>query len=141
AAAGPAARWWWSSASSPAVAGNRPAGPGAPWPSRPPRTRRRSSPRPRCGRATSGGLRQVCAPRRRDGRAGDVDEHLGPRRARLGARVHADLPWQVVALAAVARRARRDDVLPARRPSLGARDDVVDGQIGPRAAVLARPPV
>ena len=65
----------------------------------------------------------------------------GLRRARLAARVHVCLRRQPVALAAVARRARGDDVLPARVAALGARDDVVDRQARTGAAVLARPAV
>ena len=60
---------------------------------------------------------------------------------RLDARVHVDLVRQPVALAAVARRAGRDDVVPARRAALRARDHVVDGEAGAGAAVLALPAV
>src|SRR6185295_20097168 len=55
--------------------------------------------------------------------------------------VHPGLLGQAVALAAIARRAGGDDVLPARVAALGPRDDVVDGEVRARAAVLAGPAV
>src|SRR5204862_698750 len=89
----------------------------------------------------SGRFWEPLPPRGRDRRARDVDEDLRVRHAWRMARVHADLLGQRVALAAVAGRARRDDVLPGRGAALRAGDDVVDGEVGARAAVLAGPAV
>src|SRR5436305_3485729 len=56
--------------------------------------------------------------------------------------MHVGLARQPVALAAVAWRAARDDVVPRRRAALGARDHVVDGEVASLAsAVLAGPAV
>src|SRR4051812_46170338 len=85
--------------------------------------------------------RQVLAPRRRNRRRGELDEDVGAWGVRLGARVHVDLVREAVRLAAVARGARGDDVVPAGAAALGARDDVVDGQARAGAAVLAHPAV
>src|SRR6185312_10537247 len=89
----------------------------------------------------SGGLRQVLQPGLRDRRAGDVDEDLRARGAGGAARVHAGLTGQAVGLAAVARGAGGDDVVPAGGAALGAGDHVVDRQVRTRAAVLAGPAV
>src|SRR3954465_5525829 len=86
-------------------------------------------------------VQQVLLPGRRDRRRRELDEDVRARDPRLDPGVHVDLVRQPVALAAVARRARSDDVVPPRRAALGARDHVVDGQRGARAAVLARPAV
>src|SRR5205823_1060846 len=86
-------------------------------------------------------LGQPLTPRRRDRRRRDVDEDLWVWGAGLARRVHVRLDRRHVALAAVAGRARGDDVLPARRPTLAARDHVVDGEVRARAAVLAGPAV
>src|SRR4051812_2450092 len=62
----------------------------------------------------SGGfVEQVLLPGRRDGRRGELDEDVGARGARLHPRVHVHLVRQPVTLAAVARRAGGDDVVPA----------------------------
>src|SRR5947208_1539605 len=61
---------------------------------------------------------QVLPPGRRDRRRGELDEDVSARRPRLHARVHVDLVREPVALAAVARRAGRDDVVPARAAAL-----------------------
>ena len=84
---------------------------------------------------------QPRTPRGRDGRAGDVDEDVRARRRRPAPAGASRLRREVVALAAVAGRAGGDDVVPVRRAALGARDDVVDGEVRLRAAVLARPSV
>ena len=55
--------------------------------------------------------------------------------------VHAGLAGQAIALAPIAGRARGDDVLPAGGAALGARDHVIDGQVGARATVLAHPAI
>ena len=56
--------------------------------------------------------------------------------------MHTGLVRRPVALAAVARGAGGDDVLPDRQAAAAARDDVVDGQaVGLVAAVLAGPRV
>src|SRR5437773_6999676 len=55
--------------------------------------------------------------------------------------MHAGLPWRAVSLAPVAGCARGDDVLPARFAAFRAWNDVVDGEVGARAAVLAGPAV
>src|SRR5437868_5200749 len=78
--------------------------------------------------------RQILQPRRWDRRTCDVDEDAGVRRVRLLEQLHADLARKGVSLAAVARRARRDDVVPARLTALGSRDHVIDGQVGAGAA-------
>ncbi len=67
----------------------------------------------------------------------DRDEDVGSRGAGLGARVHADLGGQPVALAQVARRAGGDDVVPRRAAAARARDHVVHGEVRAGAAVLA----
>src|ERR1700704_4306682 len=89
----------------------------------------------------SGCLWRVLHPGRGDGWAGDVNEDLRAGRARGVARMHPGLPWQPVPLTPVAGRAGGDDVLPARGAALRARDDVIDRQVGARAAVLAGPAV
>src|SRR5215210_3276404 len=86
-------------------------------------------------------MQQVLLPGRRDGRRGELDEDMGARRVGLHARVHVDLVRQPVALAAVARRAGGDDVVPPRASALGARDHVVDREARAGAAVLALPAV
>src|SRR5690348_13019650 len=63
-----------------------------------------------------GGLRrarEVLARGRRDGRRSQLDDDVGARGVGLGARVHVDLVRQPVGLAAVARGAGGDDVVPA----------------------------
>ena len=50
---------------------------------------------------------------------------------------HGRLFGRAATLAQVARRAGGDDVLPAGAAAAGARQDVVEGQVGLRAAVLA----
>ena len=124
-------------------------------------------PRGRGGEGARSGRPAVC---RLDRRALGPPSRCGPRRARAQAaryccqaagivglatwmktcglgvprlleQAHPDLARQRVALAAVAGRARGDDVLPARGAALGARDHVVDGQVRARAAVLAGPVV
>src|SRR5215210_5726684 len=86
-------------------------------------------------------VQQVLLPGRRDRRRGELDEDVRARDPRLHARMHVDLVREAVALAAVAGRARGDDVLPARAAALRARDHVVDGEARARAAVLAFPAV
>src|SRR5688500_13651991 len=86
-------------------------------------------------------VEQVLLPGRRDRRRGELDEDVRARRARLLARVHVDLVREPVALAAVARRAGGDDVVPARAAALRARDHVVDGEARAGTAVLALPAV
>ena len=61
--------------------------------------------------------------------------HVGA--ARMTGRAHADVFGQLAALAQIARRAGGDDVLPRGAPALGARQDVIEGQILVRAAILA----
>src|SRR5579884_1339937 len=89
----------------------------------------RSAPPP--GRPGSALCGQVLKPGRRDRRAGDVDEHRRVRGAWLAQQLHPHLTRQRVALAAVARRTRGDDVVPAGAAALGLRDHVVDRQIRP----------
>src|ERR1700733_12530610 len=84
---------------------------------------------------------QVLLPGDGDRRARHVDEHGGGRGARLLLQAHARLARQRIALAAVAWRARRDDVVPARATALGPGDHVIDGQVRARPAVLAGPVV
>src|SRR4029079_6015331 len=55
---------------------------------------------------------QILPPGRRDGGRRQLDEHLRSGDPRLDPGMHPDLVWQPVALAAIARRAGRDDVLP-----------------------------
>ena len=52
-------------------------------------------------------------------------------------RPHVDFAGQPVGLAQVARGAGRHHVFPGSAPALGARDDVIEGQVVPAAAVLA----
>src|SRR5437764_15370782 len=59
------------------------------------------------------------------------------RRERRLARKHPRLLRRQIALAQVARRARRDDVLPGGLAALAARDDVIEGEIVIRRAILA----
>src|SRR3954447_20629714 len=85
--------------------------------------------------AASGG--EVLLPHLRHARHGDVHEDRRRRRGGLVLRVHVRLLRQPVALAAVARRAARNDVVPRRRAALRTRDHVVHRQRGvARAAVL-----
>src|SRR3954453_13923834 len=86
-------------------------------------------------------MQEVLLPGRRDRRRGELDEDVGVRRARLLARVHFDLVREPVALAAVARSARGDDVVPARSAALRARDHVIDREARAGPAVLALPAV
>src|SRR5688572_13375362 len=86
-------------------------------------------------------VEQVLLPGRRDRRRGELDEDVRARRAGLLPRVHVDLVREPVALAAVARRAGGDDVVPARAAALGAWDHVVDREARTRPAVLALPAV
>ena len=79
---------------------------------------------------------QIRLPRHRDTGRGDPDEHRRPRRPRVIGRMHRGLARHPVALAAVARRAGGDDVLPRRRPAAAAGDHVVDGQPGGLAAAV-----
>src|SRR4051812_36147772 len=89
----------------------------------------------------SGRFGQPGAPRRRDGGRRDVDEDLWMGGAGFALGVHVGLDRRHVALAAVAGRAGGDDVLPRGLAALRAWDDVVDGEAGARAAVLAGPAV
>src|SRR3954454_21106033 len=86
-------------------------------------------------------VEQVLLPGRRDRRRGELDEDVRAGDPRLDPRVHVDLVGEPVALAAVARRAGGDDVLPPRVAALRARDHVVDGEARAGAAVLALPAV
>jgi hypothetical protein len=89
----------------------------------------------------SGSLRQILAPGGGNRRAGDMDEDLGTRYARDAPWVHAGLSREPVPLAPVARGARGNDVVPARRSTLRPRDHVIDRQVRPRPAVLAGPSI
>src|SRR5215210_3924714 len=88
------------------------------------------------------GRDEILLPGRGDGGGGDVDEDRGGGRSRRSPGHHVGLPRQAVPLAPVAGGAAGDDVLPARRAALGARDHVVHGQAAALVpAVLAGPAV
>ena len=92
-------------------------------------------------RSFSGGEAEVRPPALVD--VVHVEQHEG-RRPRRPRRPHEVQPGQVkrpVALLAVARRARGDEVVPRVGAALGARHDVVDGEVPGAAAVLAAVPV
>src|SRR5438874_8519273 len=59
------------------------------------------------------------------------------RRERRLARKHPRLLRRQIALAQIARRAGRDHVLPGGLAALAARDDVIEGEVVVRRAVLA----
>src|SRR6187431_2797299 len=59
------------------------------------------------------------------------------RRERVLSREHPRLLRRQIALAKVARRAGRDDVLPGGLATLAARDDVIEREIVMRQAILA----
>ena len=52
-------------------------------------------------------------------------------------REHAGLFWQLAALFEVAGRAGRDNIVPCRLSAMGAGDDVIEGQVVARSAILA----
>ena len=56
---------------------------------------------------------------------------------RMLVRQHASLLWQLAAFFEIAGRAGRHDIVPCRFPAMGAGNDVVEGQVVTRSAILA----